>query len=491
MDAGVTGTRTIDWTDRRDPQRGSDMGNSKGAFTRRIVTAVLVFGALISCASAAHAEEGISVVYQFKSTEGDPSGRAVLGPDGNLYGTTTYGGTNDRGTIYKVTPPGAYTRLVDFDGANGAYPSSIILGGDGNFYGTTSGFSFPQTVFRLTSNGVLTTLHAFSGTDGLSSGSLMRSREGTIYGIGGKVYRIDASRLFSVVRDLVPSYGAAANAITGTDGAIYGTGYASGASQGSVFRFVPPAGSVEILHDFSGARIQSLAPGVAEGKDGYLWGCTSGSDGGDSVHATVYRVRPDGSGFETVKDLGYASYCYAPLLRAGDDLYGSFVIEEFSSKIVRIKPDGTFVTLSDAEVAGGFTQAPDGTLYGTASYPNAIIRLHRPTDLFPKADYTVAPLAGKVTFNPQATLSDAVTHAGVAGRKIYFTTNTGTAICAAYTDVTGFAKCQATLLGHVNEMTGVTAHFFDDGTYGATSARAPLSCAGTVCTPFFSQVAGK
>ncbi|HZP11787.1 MAG TPA: choice-of-anchor tandem repeat GloVer-containing protein, partial [Nevskiaceae bacterium] len=436
----------------------------------------IALGALLSCASAAHAYgEGTDVVYRFGSTDGQVHGRIAFGPDGNLYGTTEFGGASDRGTVFKVTPQGAYTRLVDFDGSNGAFPSpTLVLGDDGNFYGTTYGFNVgPGTAFRVTPNGVLTTLHTFSGGDGVSSGVLVRGQDGTIYGVGGKLYSIDASGHFQIVTDLSPSLGAVPDVIVGSDGALYGAGGIPAWPYSVVFSLVPsPNSTLQLLHQFDGSRSTGAWTyvGVAEAKDGYLWGCTSGSAGHDSIDGTIYRVRPDGTGFQIVRDLGYGSYCGAQLLRAGDDLYGAYITEVWTTLLVRIKPDGTFVQLSDVNIDGGITLSPDGTMYAAASAyrNNQIIRLHRPTDLVAKGEYTVAPVAGKVTFNPQGTLSDAVTHAGVAGRKIYFTTNKGKEICVGYTDATGFAKCKATLLGHADEFTGgrVVARFADDGTYG-------------------------
>jgi uncharacterized repeat protein (TIGR03803 family) len=92
----------------------------------------------------------------------------VQGSDGNFYGTTAGGGTSGSylggGTVFRVTPAGVMTTLVSFNGANGNSPQApLIQGSDGNFYGTTT-YGGPHgggTVFRVTTNGVLTTLAAF------------------------------------------------------------------------------------------------------------------------------------------------------------------------------------------------------------------------------------------------------------------------------------------------------------------------------------------
>jgi len=77
----------------------------------------------------------------------------VQGADGNFYGTTQLGGTNNNGTAFEISPAGALTTLVSFGGAtNNSYPlAGLALGADGYFYGTTAfGGSYQQgTVFRF------------------------------------------------------------------------------------------------------------------------------------------------------------------------------------------------------------------------------------------------------------------------------------------------------------------------------------------------------
>ena len=65
-------------------------------------------------------------------------GQLAQGADGNLYGTAWSGGTYGAGTIFTITPSGAYTVLYNFDGPHGSNPNGgLTLANDGNFYGTT------------------------------------------------------------------------------------------------------------------------------------------------------------------------------------------------------------------------------------------------------------------------------------------------------------------------------------------------------------------
>src|SRR5262249_38656830 len=94
-----------------------------------------------------------------------PDARLTQGSDGNFYGTTAGGGSYGGGTVFRVTASGALTTLVSFAKTNGPGPSGLTLGNDGNFYGTTAGGGAYDmgTVFRMTTNGALTTLASFAG----------------------------------------------------------------------------------------------------------------------------------------------------------------------------------------------------------------------------------------------------------------------------------------------------------------------------------------
>lgn len=106
----------------------------------------------------------------------DPRSALAQGLDGNYYGTTYSGGTNNLGIVYQLTSAGTFTVLHQFSGgAQGANPwAGLVQGGDGNFYGVTQngGTNHQGTAFLITSAGTLTTLHQFLGTGGEGSGPL-------------------------------------------------------------------------------------------------------------------------------------------------------------------------------------------------------------------------------------------------------------------------------------------------------------------------------
>jgi uncharacterized repeat protein (TIGR03803 family) len=113
-----------------------------------------------------------SVEYEFglASKGAVPMGGLVRGRDGLFYGTANLGGPADHGTLFKVSPiTGELTLLNAFiDVPGGTYPTGLMRATDGNFYGTTEwgGTSDCGTVYRLTPAGAYTVLHSFDCTDG-------------------------------------------------------------------------------------------------------------------------------------------------------------------------------------------------------------------------------------------------------------------------------------------------------------------------------------
>lgn len=143
---------------------------------------------------------------QLHCTDGDDAGTPpIQATNGNLYGTTLGGGTNDGGTFYELTLAKQFTDLYDFCSqkigiacADGDNPTGLVQGSDGNFYaaapngGTSSlcGSSACGVLFEITSTGGYTLLYDFCSTancadGGQPSGGLVQSTNGTFYGTTG------------------------------------------------------------------------------------------------------------------------------------------------------------------------------------------------------------------------------------------------------------------------------------------------------------------
>ena len=94
-----------------------------------------------------------------------PYDAPVFGPDGNFYGTTYSGGSNNVGVIFKVTLSGSNITLHTFgtNDSSGQNPSAgLIVGQDGWLYGVTSagGTNGAGTIFKVATNGVLRSVRA-------------------------------------------------------------------------------------------------------------------------------------------------------------------------------------------------------------------------------------------------------------------------------------------------------------------------------------------
>jgi uncharacterized repeat protein (TIGR03803 family) len=258
----------------------------------------------------------LTTLASFNGTNGQlPDAELVQGADGGFYGTTEYGGQyNDSygygcGTAFKVTSSGVLTTLVSFNCTNGAGYSPwcpLPQGSDGNFYGTTrAGGSLGYgTLFQITPAGAVTTLLSFNGTNGAGSFfGLVRGADGSFYGTSdsggacrcGTVYRVTTSGMLTTLasfngtngacpRGMTQAsdgnfYGMTANGGIGYDSQVYGSGY------GTVFQ-VTPTGTVTNLVSFTSADWPF--GGLVQADDGNLYGVTR--HGGAYGHGRIFRL---------------------------------------------------------------------------------------------------------------------------------------------------------------------------------------------------------
>jgi uncharacterized repeat protein (TIGR03803 family) len=193
--------------------------------TMRVLVPLLAVAIISGGAQAA----GISVLHSHVPGPQIPGGGPVQDALGNLYGTTAYGGTWNGGTVFRVKADGAdFEMLHVFAGGatDGMRPyAPLILDGSGNLYGTTSsgGTGNLGTIFALKTDGTgFQVLHSFTG--GASDGStpyasLILDGSGNLYGTTQSGGASGGGTVFSVK----------------TDGASYQVlhSFAGGASDGS------------------------------------------------------------------------------------------------------------------------------------------------------------------------------------------------------------------------------------------------------------------
>ena len=102
----------------------------------------------------------VKKTMSYSTDGGTPYGNLLLGTDGNFYGTMSTGGASFGGVIFRITPDGLYTKLRQLNPAlDGSEPKgSLVQGTDGAIYGTTSkgGTNNVGTIFKLSGTGFTT-----------------------------------------------------------------------------------------------------------------------------------------------------------------------------------------------------------------------------------------------------------------------------------------------------------------------------------------------
>jgi len=257
----------------------------------------------------------LTLLYRFcrpNCLEGaGPTSEPVQDIDGNFYGTTLFGGVNDQGTVFRLTPSGNLTTLYSFcpnaGCPDGSQPSGLVRASDGSFYGTTfyGGAGADGTVFRITAGGTLTTLYSFGGLDGCSpSAGLIQGTNGKFYGttqLGGlegvgTVFEITAAGELTTLHSFDGTDGTNLESalVQGSNGKFYGTTSGGGPNQnsGTVFS-ITAGGEFTTLHNFNGADGNDVFAGLVQGTDGNFYGTTF--YGGTNDDGTIFKITPSGA----------------------------------------------------------------------------------------------------------------------------------------------------------------------------------------------------
>jgi uncharacterized repeat protein (TIGR03803 family) len=285
-------------------------------------------------------EETVLHVFTGAPDGASPAADLILDKEGNLYGTTQDGGASCCGTVFQLTPAGKETVLHSFTGAaDGGAPSARLLSdGEGNLYGTTQyGGASYGTVFELTPGGILNVLYTFTGgADGGTPLGGLIPWKGNLYGttVGGGAFRLGTVfeltkkgeeivlHSFSGGSDGVSPF---AGLIPDKEGNLYGTTLGGGGSGctgggcGTVFE-VTQSGTETVLYSFTdGGPIA----GLVRDAQGNLYGTTE--RGGSSFEGTVFKLSP--SGVETVLHAftggSDGQYPVSELVRVRNAFYGT------------------------------------------------------------------------------------------------------------------------------------------------------------------------
>jgi uncharacterized repeat protein (TIGR03803 family) len=337
---------------------------------------------------------------------------------GNLYGLTFGGGSSGNGVLYELSKNGTFTVLHSFAGgtSDGCGPvGSVVRDKAGNLYGTTSGGGTANcgTVFRITTDGVLTSLYSFhdcppgaigcfSGVDPSSALLLVPSGEflGVTTGSGppkydGMVYRVAPSGLhaplYTFCSQLLCADGwLAQGALVPTNHGLMGTTSLGGNLDNGTIYAITLAGTLT-TYDIctqTGCPNGTDPSTLVQATNGILYGVAS--QGGSGNGGTVFQMTHDGT-ITTLYSFCSMTNCAdgedpIDLIQANDgNLYGVTYSggSGRAGTVFRLTPGGTFTVLYsfcsqpgcvDGANPNGVSQATDGNLYGTVQYGGTCLK---------------------------------------------------------------------------------------------------------------------
>lgn len=255
------------------------------------------------------AQRSVTVLYAFGGfNAGDgahPYGRVFRSANGDLYGVTFTGGTFNAGTVFRINRFGVYSILHTFtESSRGGPFAGVVEGNDGQFYGTTRG----GTIYVVTPSGAYGLVrHLDPATEGATLHSqLVKGANGNeLYGTAreggpnghGTIFKLTTSNTGLPVFSVIYAFTGGADGSSpdagltlGPDGNLYGTtvGPYTANTGRRVFR-VTPSGALTVLHSFAPADTQPFAS-LTVGVDGGLYGATNGGSGAFPGRSIVYRL---------------------------------------------------------------------------------------------------------------------------------------------------------------------------------------------------------
>jgi len=219
-----------------------------------------------------------SVFYECAANGLDCSGlnNIIQLPDGNFWGTSTFGGANGFGNIFTITPGGVFSDKYDFANDDyGAYPNSeiVYVASCKCIYGTTIGYA----AFNNSASGPSPygTLFSFSVNLTAETGSMLHSYDFGGNGSDGNL-------------GLQPVTG-----VTVVNGTVYGTSQVGGdnTNYGVLWSFKSDLSSHTILHNFADGLDGAYPSGAPRyyRPDGNIYGTTLQSDDDQPDSGSIYK----------------------------------------------------------------------------------------------------------------------------------------------------------------------------------------------------------
>jgi uncharacterized repeat protein (TIGR03803 family) len=327
-----------------------------------------------------------------------PVAGLVQATDGDLYGTTEYGGSgggNPFGTVFKITPSGTLTTLDSFPVDDGDAPeptAGLVQAANGDLYGATTGggVNGAGTLFSVTQGGLLNTIYNFCSNPNLgvcTPGSLTsydgydplagltQATNGDLYGTtlagginsGGTIFKTTTSGALTVLYRFCSQINGSGDCtdganpysvlVQGTNGNFYGT-----TAEGGTGAFCPVIyGCGTIFEITAGGTLTTLYSFCSQS------GCADGYTGGNLETPQAALIQgSDGNLYGTTPYGGTGAACPVD--------YGCGSIFEFNLTTDTLTTLYNFCSQDDCtdggEPAAGLMQDTNGTFYGTTSIGN-------------------------------------------------------------------------------------------------------------------------
>lgn len=307
------------------PGVACSVSNGSGTMGSAAVT-----GVSVACGAGT-----VRVLHAFDGSSGsadgqNPAGGLVVDSTGNFYGTTSGGGANGQGTIFKLTPSGTLSVIYSFTGgAGGANPNAgLVIDSNDILYGTTyndgaTGVACPAgcgTIFKIATAGTgFAVLHSFgtaapgntAANDGRNpQAELALDSSGNLYGTTyyggtlnldctsgcGTVFKVSTNGsgytvLYRFAGGVVDGRYPQAGLVLDASGYLYGTTSEGGFVdvQGTVFKLTTAGSNYALMHSFNGADGQKPLAGLLLDSAGFLYGTVS-SGTGSASNGAIFKI---------------------------------------------------------------------------------------------------------------------------------------------------------------------------------------------------------
>lgn len=326
-----------------------------------------------------------------------PAGGLFLDPDGSLYGTTEYGGTNTFGVAFKITTAvtPVYTVLRHFADPTGSQPvGSFVKGADGLLYGVTAagGTGAWGTAYKISTTGTHTVLANFTGSTGAMPGAA--GRAGFVIGADaqfytltsaggpgnlGQFFKVNSTGTFTALGAVSLPAGWSPNGapVPSGNGALLFPLAAGGTGGGGNIASLSTSGAVTTVSALGGT-LGSVPDGALRAAGSVFYGLCA--QGGVSARGTMFRYTPGtGSSLVLAYTTSGGSLAEGALQLGADGLYYGVGREGGASSrgsIYKITTTGTRTRIASltgtaGAAPGGKPRGPlvlasDGNFYGMA-----------------------------------------------------------------------------------------------------------------------------